>query len=106
LTLERIPVWRNAKTLWSDCVAKNPRSTIGHFSLAGVAIAENDLPTAEAHLRTAIKLKPDFADAHARLGAVLMLEGKRDEARAELRRALELEPDLTEARHNLSLLGE
>jgi hypothetical protein len=106
LTLARIPDWRDPKTLWTDCVKKNPRSAIGYYSLAGCAIAEKDWPTADAQLRTCIDLKPDFAEAQARLGAVCQAEGKNADAREHLLRALALNPQLAEAQHNLALLEQ
>jgi Flp pilus assembly protein TadD len=104
LTWLRIPDWRDAKTLWSDCLAKNPRDALARFSLAGCAVTGHDWPLAERHLREAVQLRPDFAEAHERLGGVLAMQGKHDEARRELSRALELKPHLKEARHNLRLL--
>jgi hypothetical protein len=104
LTLARIPDWHDAKTLWTDCVRKNPQSVIGYYSLAGCAIGEKDWPTADAQLRKCIDLKPDFAEAQARLGAVCLLEGKNADAREHLERALALNPHLAEARHNLAIL--
>jgi hypothetical protein len=106
LTLARIPDWHDPKTLWTDCVRKNPRSAVGHYSLAGCAIGEKDWLTAERQLRACIDLKPDFAEAQARLGGVCLLEGKTADAREHLERALALKPQLTEARHNLAILDK
>ena len=106
LTLVRIPDWHDPKTLWTDCVKKNPQSAMGYYSLAGCAIAEKDWRTADAQLQTCIDLKPDFAEAQARLGAVCMFEGRNADAREHLQRALALNPQLAEARHNLALLEQ
>jgi tetratricopeptide (TPR) repeat protein len=105
LTLARIPDWHDPKTLWTDCVRKDPRSAIGYYSLAGCAVGEKDWPTAEAQLRKCIDLKPDFAEAQARLGAVCLMEGKNADAREHLERALALNPQLTEAEHDLAILA-
>lgn len=106
LTLARIPDWKDPKTLWTDCVKKNPRSAIGYYSLAGCAIGEKDWHTADAQLRMCINLKPEFAEAQARLGAVCLLEGKTADAREHLKRALALNPRLAEAQHNLAILQQ
>jgi hypothetical protein len=100
----RIPVWHDARSLWSDCVAKQPKSVIGHFSLSGCCVRERNWPEAEAELRKTLALREGFAEAQARLGGVLLFQGRRDEARQHLQRALELDPDLLEARENLALL--
>jgi hypothetical protein len=106
LTLARIPDWHDPKTLWTDCVKKDPRSAIGYYSLAGCAIGEHDWATAEGQLRKCVDLKPDFAEGQARLGAVFLLEGKNADAREPLERALALNPHLTEAQHNLAVLEQ
>jgi len=104
LTWLRIPVWHDAKSLWSDCVAKQPNSIVGHFSLSGCYVREQNWPAAETELQKTLDLREGFAEAQARLGGVLLVQGKRDEARQHLQRALELDPDLTEARENLALI--
>jgi len=104
LTWSRVPVWHDARSLWSDCVAKNPNSVVGHFSLAGGYIRQRDWPAAETELRLTLALREGFAEAQARLGGVLLMQGKRKEARQHLQRALELDPSLSEARENLALL--
>ena len=56
--------------------------------------------TAVASYRRAVKLKPDFAEAHLEPGA-LQAQGKLDEAVACYRRALKLKPDFAKAHNNL-----
>lgn len=106
LTLARIPDWHDPKTLWSDCVRKNPRDALGYYSLAGCSIAEDDWPAAELQLRKCVELKPDFAEGQARLGGVCLKEGKTADAREHLERALALKPQLAEAQHNLAILEQ
>jgi tetratricopeptide (TPR) repeat protein len=106
LTLMRIPDWHDPKTLWTDCVKKDPSSAVGYYSLAGCAIGEKDWSAADAQLRKCINLKPNFAEAQARLGAVCLLEGKNVDARKHLELALALNPHLTDAQHNLTVLEQ
>ncbi len=56
---------------------------------------------AERFLRTAISLRPDFADAHSNLGALLEKQDRMDEAMACYREALHVKPDHANARYNL-----
>lgn len=105
VTLARIPVWHDAKSLWTDCVKKNMHSIVGHYSLAGCYVRERNWPAAEHELIMTIKLRENFAEAHARLGGVCLMLGKREEARYFLQRALELDPGLVEARQNLEIAG-
>jgi tetratricopeptide (TPR) repeat protein len=70
-----------------------------------VFVQTGDDEKAIAAFREAIRLRPDFADAHQNLGAVLTSS---DPARAvsELERALSLEPRLLKAQYNLALAYE
>jgi tetratricopeptide (TPR) repeat protein len=57
--------------------------------------------------REAIRLRPDFAEAHFCLGIVLLREpGHREESVVHLRRALQIRPDFEPARSALERLGE
>jgi tetratricopeptide (TPR) repeat protein len=103
-TLARIPAWQNGRTLWTDSVTKNPRSAMGHYSLAGCLIADHDWQGAEAHARQAVELNPRFADGQERLGTILLVLNHPIEAREHLERALALNPQLPDARHNLELI--
>jgi hypothetical protein len=105
LTLARIPIWHDAKSLWTDCAAKQPNSIVAHFSLSGCCVREQNWPAAEEELKKTLALREGFAEAQARLGGVLLVQGKRDEARQHLQRALELDPGLVEARQNLEIAG-
>ena len=51
--------------------------------------------------RQALKIKPDYADAHFNLGNVLMELGQFDGAVASYRQAIEIKPDFTSAYINL-----
>ncbi|NIN71303.1 MAG: tetratricopeptide repeat protein [Gemmatimonadetes bacterium] len=53
---------------------------------------DRDWPSAEAHFRLAIQVKPSYATAHQWYGIYLRTVGRLDEALAEYRRALELDP--------------
>ena len=51
----------------------------------------------------AIKLNPNFTDAHYNLGVILLQKGEMKEAVYHFRRALRLRPDFAAARDNLQL---
>ncbi|HKQ76914.1 MAG TPA: tetratricopeptide repeat protein [Blastocatellia bacterium] len=64
---------------------------------------QGKLTEAADEYRAALKLKPDYAEAHANLGAVLARLGKYDEAVAAYESALKLAPHLTPILLNLGI---
>ena len=65
-------------------------------------MAQNgDDEKATAEFREAVRIRPDYADAHANLGAVLMLSDV-EEAIGELEKAVSLDPALIKAQFNLA----
>ena len=54
-----------------------------------------------AEFRDAIRLRPDFAEAHNHLGLVLIQAGEDEAGIASLREAVRISPDYAEARANL-----
>jgi predicted O-linked N-acetylglucosamine transferase (SPINDLY family) len=59
---------------------------------------------AEACYRSALSIKPEYAEAHGNLGVALKELGRREEAEASCRRAVEINPDYAEAYNNLGNL--
>lgn len=86
----------------------------GYAGAAGDALADYQqgnalrdqgrLDDATAAYRAAIRLDPNFAEAHNNLGSVLGRQGRSDEAILELSKALELDPKLAAAHNNLAIL--
>src|SRR5262249_47932886 len=61
-------------------------------------------PEAEAEYRLAIRLKPDFPQAHNDLGLLLRLQGKLPEAEAEFRLAIRFDSNYPRAYCNLGFV--
>ena len=61
-----------------------------------------DLVEAVKYFTEAIKISPDFADAHCNLGYAYQLQGRRDDAVKHYRAALEINPRLSKARELLN----
>lgn len=76
----------------------------GAWHLLGVIHGMQDnARDAERCSREAIRLRPDYAEAHNNLGAALRVQGRLDEAILSLREALRLQPAHVEAHYNLGL---
>jgi Flp pilus assembly protein TadD len=65
--------------------------------------ALGQLDEAERHLAEAVRLAPEFAEAHLLHGVVLGRQGMTTVAVEEFRTALRLKPDLLDARLNLGI---
>jgi tetratricopeptide (TPR) repeat protein len=59
---------------------------------------------AEAHYREALRLRPDFADAHANLGVLLARQRRLDEAAEHFAAALRLAPRNARTHANFGIL--
>jgi len=102
MTTQRNKDYRSELAIWSDTAAKRPGNERAHSNL-GVILASipGQLPESIRHLETAVRLKPDFADAHYNLGASLGQAGRMPEAIVQLEAALQLKPDYAEAHNSL-----
>ncbi len=102
--------WRDSVTLWTHTLACTPENHLAHNAL-GNALAEraradtsvdlNELDKAMAEFRTAIRIKPDYAEAHYNLGVALAAAGQYDKAIDEYRTAIRIAPDYATALNNL-----
>jgi tetratricopeptide (TPR) repeat protein len=81
-----------AAQLWRSAVTVNPRMHDPLFSLAGLAQAEGNLPTASVYFERLLRVNPWQADFHLRYSQTLAGLGRFDEAIAAAERAIELDP--------------
>src|SRR5439155_9230165 len=103
LTWNQVQVWHDSEKLWSHAAGIDPRSPVGQYSW-GLALAqEGKLTEAIEHYTTALRIKPDYADAHINLGIALAQQGKLAEAIDHYQQALHLKPDSADAHANWGL---
>jgi tetratricopeptide (TPR) repeat protein len=100
LTLRRNAVYASPLSLWADTVAHRPGNPYAINNYGSALSQAGRAAEAEAQLRTALGLKPDYADARANLGNALMQEGRVAEAIPEYREALRLDPVRSARGHN------
>ncbi len=101
LTFLQAMVYRDAETLWSDTLAKNPGCLIAHYNLANILAREHRDGDAIGHYSEAIRLNPGFFEAYSNRGSAYVDEGRLDDGIADFRRALALDPRLPQAENNL-----
>lgn len=82
-------------------VGERPGFLAGHISLARIAVEQNDLGQAEAHLVTALAIEPENAEALRALGFVLAARRQYAEAIEHYERSLAVRPDHAETHTNL-----
>ncbi len=102
-TVERNRVWRDAATLWADCVKKSPNKARTYSNLGTAQKRQHLIDKARQNFRKALALDPNLADAHYNLGNILDEDGKTDESFEHYRKAVELKPDMVQARNNLGV---
>jgi len=99
----RNETWRDGVTLWSDVLAKNPRSHRGHYNLGVQLEARGRTEEAARHYSEAIRIAPRFAQAHNNLGMALAGKGRGEEAIRHYNAALEIDPEFAKAHNNLGM---
>jgi tetratricopeptide (TPR) repeat protein len=99
------PDWDAAIAALRQAVASSPTPPESHQAqnLLGLMLGRKGAPSDDvlAAFRAAIRIRPDYAEAHNNLGLVLIQSGKDEEGIAALREAVRLEPAYAEARTNL-----
>jgi Flp pilus assembly protein TadD len=101
LTIQRNKDYHSRVAIWSDTVAKQPDNARAHNNLGNAYLALGQLPEAADEFQSALRIDPDFADAHFNLGGILAEIPERwPEAISHLEAALQVQPDNAEA-HNI-----
>jgi tetratricopeptide (TPR) repeat protein len=65
-----------------------------HYKLGRALLAHKNPALAQTHLESAIRLKPDFAEAYFELAMVLAEQDRLDEGAKCLEKAISLDPQL------------
>jgi Flp pilus assembly protein TadD len=92
----------------SGCAATAPLPPRAvELNAAGAeALAEGDLPTAEARLSVALEYSPRFVEAWVNLGYVELRRGNFEQARGDFMHARDINQDIPVPHHALGLLAD
>ncbi len=74
-----------------------------HFNSGAICVQQGKIDLAESHLKRAISLKPDFAEAFANLGTLYDNTGRHAQAISQLQKAVSLDPQNAVYHYNLGL---
>jgi len=110
LTFVQAQIYRDAETLWSDTLRKNPDSWLSHNNLGAIQGVRGETERAREHFRRTLELNPDYYIAETNLAETLTQIGEYEEAVGHLRHALEIQPAYADAHYflwiALSQLGQ
>ena len=102
LTWRRNQDYRSDVSIWNDTVAKWPLNPRGQYSLAIALGQVGKIEDAIGRYEEAIRLKPNYVEAHYNLGITLGKAGRLPEAIEHLQEALRIKPDYVEAHNSLA----
>lgn len=101
--------WRQARdyrdniTLYRATLARNPAAWMASYNLGMELAARNETDAAIASYRDALRVRPNYAEAHGNLGMALLNQpGRKQEAIEQLETAVRLKPELWQAENNLA----
>jgi hypothetical protein len=100
-TVSRIPVWRDADTLWAYTLSRYPTSVLARNHAALRRLEAGELAAAREQFETSAAFTPDFPVTHNYLGIVYARLGDVDRAIAEFTTAIKLSPSFVSAHMNL-----
>jgi protein O-mannosyl-transferase len=86
-------VYQSQETLWTDTLAKNPNSWVGHNNLGLVLLDKKQVDEALEHFQKALEINPNYVEAHSNLGLALFQKGQVQEAVAQYQKALDINPN-------------
>jgi len=94
--------WQDEATLWRSVTDVNPEDALAHLNL-GSALLEipGRAPDAMSEYQQAVRIYPNYAEAHNNLGAILLQSGRTTEAVTEYQAAVRIDPDYPDAHSNL-----
>ena len=108
LTWLQLRYWANSGTLFEHAVEVTADNHIAQNNLASYDLTQMRNEEAWAHVIEALRIKPDYPEAHVNLATILRRLGKADESEREYRVALSLQPGSVEAHsgYGALLLGQ
>jgi protein O-mannosyl-transferase len=103
LTARRNEDYRSELAIWSDTVAKCPDNPWAYLSEGHALLLLGRLTEARDQFETALRIKPDLAEAYQDLGVILDQEGRIGEAINDYTQAISLAANLVDAHYNLAV---
>ena len=100
LTFNRMKVWQNSETLWTDVIEKYPNTPLPYNNLGHYLRRQNQPERALENYNKAISLEPGKAQPYNNRGKIYFDRGEIDKALADYNKCIELEPSHVNALAN------
>ena len=106
--IDRNRDWKDGMTLWNKTVKSVPRCARAQNNLGAEHIKSGDGDYKEAmpHLKAALQIKPDYAEAYNNLGLVYKEQGFYDQATKSFAKAIKYKKRYFEAINNIATMYE
>jgi hypothetical protein len=101
VTRTQLAYWSSSLTLWEHTIDVTGDNAFGHFTLAVAFADEGKTDEARRHYSEALRIEPNFPEAHDRIGVFYLTQGKVDEAITHFSQAIRLKPNYAVAHNNL-----
>jgi protein O-mannosyl-transferase len=102
-TWAQLPHWKNSEEAFNYALKVTEDNFIAQLGIGNVWLKRDVYWIARLHYQEALRIKPDYAEAHCNLAIILFNEGRVAEAEAGFREALKYKPDLVDAHNNLGI---
>jgi protein O-mannosyl-transferase len=104
LTRIQVSYWADNVTLFQRALSVTTNNWFVQYNLGLVLYQQGKTDEASSHFVEALRIKPDYGNAHNNLGLALRQQGKTEEAAYHFREAVRIDPRRAEAYFNLGNL--
>jgi tetratricopeptide (TPR) repeat protein len=92
ITARQLSYWSDSEQLFQHAIAVTRDNTVAHNNLADYYLVQERNREAAPHVEEALRIEPNYPEAHANLALLLRRAGKFSDAEREYRLALALQP--------------
>jgi tetratricopeptide (TPR) repeat protein len=104
VTSQRVPVWRDSETLWTDAIKNYPEFPISYFSRGQYYFTLQKFDKAFSDFNTAVELAPNYPHALNMRGYLSAIRGDRGDAKRDFNKVIALQPSYSVAYYNRGLV--
>ncbi|WP_299549489.1 CDC27 family protein [Seonamhaeicola sp.] len=92
-TFNRVTVFKNSETLWTDAIKVNNKNRFAHNNLGNYYLNHGELDRALVHLKKAIEISTDYYLAHSNISKVYYKQHKYELALEHINENIRLKPN-------------